>query len=114
VFELSESKAFLSQIPPGLPSDQLRNLQDALDALHSSFLQHVEGRRHLGKTGGEYSPEKPQLGKTGGEYSPEKRQLGETGGEYAPEKKATSRRVWLAALLIGVAFIIVEFGPRFL
>jgi hypothetical protein len=58
VFELSESTAFLSQIPPGLPSDQVRNLQSALEALHLSFLQHVEGRRRLGKTGGEYSPEK--------------------------------------------------------
>ncbi len=58
VFELSESTAFLSQIPPGLPSDQLQNLREALEALNSHFLQHVEGKRQLGKTGGEYSPEK--------------------------------------------------------
>lgn len=58
VYELSESVAFLSQIPPGLSSDQLRNLRIALGAMNSRLLRHVNTQRQLGEFGGEYRPEK--------------------------------------------------------
>lgn len=58
VYELSESAVFLSQIPPGLPSEQLQNLTVALQTMNSHLLIHVETQRRLGKVGGEYLSEK--------------------------------------------------------
>lgn len=58
VYELSKSSLFLSQIPPGLPSDQMRNLTVVIQTINSDFFLHVEAQRQLGKVGGEYLFEK--------------------------------------------------------